>query len=443
MIARYARPEMAALWADDARYRRWLEVECAATEALEAEGMVPRGTAGAMRGRARVEAARVDALEATLQHDVIAFLTAVGESLGPEKRFLHLGMTSSDLVDTALALQIGEAGRLLLAGLDRLDQALAGLATRHRATIMVGRTHGVHAEPMTFGLKVLTWALAVRRSREQVAYGLAATAVGKLSGAVGQAAHLPLAVEERFLAALGLAPEPVATQVVARDRHAVLVTGLAHLAANYERIATEIRHLQRTEVREVEEPFAAGQKGSSSMPHKRNPIVCERITGLARLFRGYAVAAFEDVALWHERDISHSSVERVILPDAFLLADYLTERLSFVLEGLTVDAGRMRANLDSSGGLVFSQRVLLALTDAGLTREEAYAIVQRNAMMAWRGEGSFRTLLAAEPEVLARLGDRLEGCFDVTFYLRSLAGLYARAERALAHPGRPVAAEIP
>jgi adenylosuccinate lyase len=251
--------------------------------------------------------------------------------------------------------------------------------------------------------------------------------VGKLSGAVGQAAHLSPAVEERFCAALGLGPEPVATQVVARDRHAALLAALAHLTANYERIATEIRHLQRTEVRELEEPFGAGQKGSSAMPHKRNPVVCERISGLARLFRGYAAAGFENVALWHERDISHSSVERVVLPDAFLLADYLTDRLAWVIEGLGVDAVRMRANLDASGGLVFSQRVLLALTAAGMAREEAYAIVQECAMKAWRGEGAFGALLAAEPAVRERLGDGLEACFDVEFYLRSVDALFARA----------------
>ncbi|MGH7724597.1 MAG: adenylosuccinate lyase [Candidatus Eiseniibacteriota bacterium] len=442
MIARYVRPEMAALWTDEARYRRWLDVECAATGALEAEGLVPPGTAASIRAHARVEATRVDALEATLHHDVIAFLTAVGESLGPERRFLHQGMTSSDLVDTALALVLQEAGRVLLSGFDRLERVLAALAARHRTTLTVGRTHGIHAEPTTFGLKVLGWALAVRRSRLQVEAGLAETAVGKLSGAVGQAAHLPLSVEERFLASLGLRPETVATQVVARDRHAALVASLAHLTSNYERIANEIRHLQRTEVREVEEPFGTGQKGSSSMPHKRNPVVCERIAGLARLFRGYAVAAYEDVALWHERDISHSSVERVILPDAFLLADYLTDRLSFVLEGLAVDASRMRANLEASGGLVFSQRVLLALTEAGLAREDAYAIVQRNAMRAWHGEGSFRDLLATEPEVRARLGDRLAQCFDVTFYLSSVDELFARAERELARPLGSVPAEV-
>jgi adenylosuccinate lyase len=296
---------------------------------------------------------------------------------------------------------------------------------------MVGRTHGVHAEPMTFGLKVLTWATAIRRSRVEVERGLGGVAVGKLSGAVGQAAHLPIAVEERFCAALGLVPEPVATQVVARDRHAALLAALAHLGANFERIATEIRHLQRSEVREVEEPFGAGQKGSSAMPHKRNPVVCERISGLARLFRAYATAGFENVALWHERDISHSSVERVVLPDAFLLADYLADRLAWVIAHLAVDGERMRANLEASGGLVFSQRVLLALTSAGASREEAYAAVQASAMRAWHGEGEFRALLAADPRVRTRLGDGLAACFDVAFYLGSVDALFARAEAAL------------
>jgi adenylosuccinate lyase len=434
VIARYSRPAMAAVWEDGARFRRWVEVEVAALEAQEHAGLVPPGTAAAIRRDAAFDAARIDALEATLHHDVIAFLTDVGASLGPEKRFLHQGMTSSDLVDTALALALVESGRLLALELDRLEAALLALARRHRRTVMVGRTHGVHAEPMTFGLKVLAWATAVHRSRGEVERALSGVAVGKLSGAVGQAAHLPLAVEERFCERLGLVPEPVATQVVARDRHAALLAALAHLAANYERIATEIRHLARTEVREVEEPFGEGQKGSSAMPHKRNPVVCERITGLARLFRGWAVAGFENVALWHERDISHSSVERVVLPDAFLAADYMTDKLTAVIAGLAVDPARMRANLDASGGLVFSQRVLLALVAAGVEREPAYAIVQQAAMSAWRGDGAvaFRDLLAADETVRARLGDGLAACFDVEHFLAAVDGLFARAEAALA-----------
>jgi len=434
VIARYSRPAMSAVWDDHARFARWVDVEVAALAAQEAEGLVPPGTAAAIRKNAAFDAARIDALEATLHHDVIAFLTDVGASLGEEKRFLHRGMTSSDLVDTALALALVEAGRTLEPGLARLAAALLALAERHRTTPMVGRTHGVHAEPMTFGLKVLTWATAIDRSRRLLRAALAGAAVGKLSGAVGQAAHLPLAVEERFCAALGLVPEPVATQVVARDRHAAVLAALAHLAANAERIATEIRHLQRTEVREVEEPFGKGQKGSSAMPHKRNPVVCERIAGLARLFRGWAVAGFEDVALWHERDISHSSVERVALPDAFILADYVVDRLAWVIEGLSVDAARMRANLDASGGLVFSQRVLLALTESGMTREDAYAVVQDAAMRAFAGEGAFRELLAAVPAVRERLGDRLAACFDVAFYLGSVDALFARAHAALEAP---------
>ena len=434
MIARYARQSMSRIWNDDARFRRWLDVEVAATRAQEEAGLVPAGTAARIATNARFDAARIDALEATLQHDVIAFLTDVSDALGDEKRFLHHGMTSSDLVDTALALAIVEASRELLDGVDRLEAALRALAARHKQTVMVGRTHGVHAEPITFGLKVLTWATAVRRSRQGLEAAVSECAVGKLSGAVGQGAHLPLAVEEACMKALGLIAEPVATQVVARDRHARLLSALAHLAANYERIATEIRHLQRTEVREVEEPFGKGQKGSSAMPHKRNPVVSERICGLARLFRGYEVAALEDVALWHERDISHSSVERVILPDAFLLADYLTDRLAWVLEGLTVDAARMRANLDLTGGLVFSQRVLLALIAQGMSREDAYAVVQRNAMAAWRGDGRFADLLAAESEVRTRLGARLAECFDVASYLGAVDGLYERAMLLLSAP---------
>jgi adenylosuccinate lyase len=436
VIARYARPAMAALWTDEAKFARWVEVELAVLEAQEEAGLAPAGAAADARSRARFDVARIDALESTLHHDVIAFLTNLNESLGEEKRFVHQGMTSSDLVDTALALQMRDAGRLLLDVVARVETALASLAAAHKTTLMVGRTHGVHAEPMTFGLKALSWATAVRRSRRALETALAQVAVGKLSGAVGQAAHVTPALEERCLARLGLVPEPVATQVVARDRHAALLNAIAHLGANYERVATEIRHLQRTEVRELEEPFAAGQKGSSAMPHKRNPVVCERICGLARLLRAYAVAGLEDIALWHERDISHSSVERVAIPDAFLLADYLSDRLAFVLEGLRVDAARMRQNLEASGGLVFSQKVLLALTSAGLSREDAYAIVQRCAMTAWDGAGRFRDLLLAEPEVNSRLGVAgLDACFDTAPYLRSLDELYARAAHALAPEG--------
>jgi adenylosuccinate lyase len=434
---------MAALWSDDARYRRWLAVEVAALAAQEAHGLVPRGTAEAVRTRATFAAARIDALEATLHHDVLAFLTDIGASLGEEKRFVHQGMTSSDLVDTALGLTLVEAAGLLDRGAARLEAAARALAERHRRTVTVGRTHGVHAEPTTFGLKALGWALAVRRSRDGLAAAARECAVAKLSGAVGQAAHLPLTVEESFARALGLVPEPVATQVVARDRHARLVGALAHLAANAERIATEIRHLQRTEVREVEEPFGEGQKGSSAMPHKRNPVVCERVCGLARLFRGYEVAALENVALWHERDISHSSVERVVFPDAFTLADYLVDRLAWVLEGLTVDTARMRANLESTGGLVHSQRVLLALTGAGLARDEAYAVVQRAAMAAWQGEGRFADLLAADPAVARALGDRLAACFDDAFYLGSVDDLFARGARMLDAPVGAGAAPVP
>jgi adenylosuccinate lyase len=434
VIARYSRPEMARVWNDQAKYERWLEVELAVLEAQEKAGLVPAGSSAAAKKAARFDVARIEALEATLQHDVIAFLTDVNASLGDEKRFVHQGMTSSDLVDTALALQVREAGRILLAGVARVEAALAKLAAAHKTTLMVGRTHGMHAEPMTFGLKALAWSTAVRRSRRGLETALAGMAVGKLSGAVGQGAHLSPALEEACLQGLGLRPEPVATQVVARDRHAALVGAIALLGANYERVATEIRHLQRTEVRELEEPFGAGQKGSSAMPHKRNPIVSERVAGLARLLRAYAGAALEDVALWHERDITHSSVERVALPDAFLLADYVSDRLAFVLEGLRVDAARMRANLDASGGLVFSQRVLLALTAAGASREDAYAAVQRCAMRAWHGEGAFRELLAEDETVAARLGPRLADCFDVAPFLRSLDELYARAARALDAP---------
>ena len=427
MIERYSRPAMAALFDDEARYRTWLEVEIAAAEAMERKGDVPRGATARIKERARVDAKRVDELERTLRHDVIAFLTQVGETVGEDARHLHLGMTSSDLVDTALALTLVRATDLLTREVEGLRQAARDLAVRTRDLPMVGRTHGIHAEPITFGLKVLVWYEELGRALDRLARAREGIAVGKLSGAVGTHAHLSPELEDEVLGSLGLKPEPVSTQVVQRDRHAELLAAVAILGASLEKIALEIRHLQRTEVLEVEEPFREGQKGSSAMPHKRNPVQCERVCGLARILRANAHAAIENIALWHERDISHSSVERVIVPDSFLLADFMTAEMTGILSDLRVYPERMKKNLDLTRGLVFSQRVLLALTTAGMSREDAYAVVQSHAMEAWRGDPDLETRLAQDPRVTAVL-DRpaLKGCFDPSYFLRNVNHIFDR-----------------
>ncbi len=435
MIQRYSRPEMAALFQDEARYAVWLEVELAVCAAMERRGEVPSGVATRVRAKAAVDPRRVDELEATLRHDVIAFLTAVTESAGEEARHLHKGMTSSDLVDTALALTLTRASDLLAAELTRLRAVVRALALRHKETIMVGRTHGVHAEPITFGLKVLVWYEELGRALARLTRARAAVAVGKLSGAVGTHAHLSPDLEDEVMSTLGLASEAAATQVVQRDRHAELLNSIALLGASLEKIALEIRHLQRTEVLEAEEPFREGQKGSSAMPHKRNPVNCERICGLARVLRGNAQAGLENVALWHERDISHSSAERVILPDSFLASDFMVTQLREVLEGLNVYPERMRANLDLTRGLIYSQRVLLALVSAGMSREDAYALVQRHSMAAWKGGPDLAQRLGADPEAGRVLNkEKLLACFDPAHFTRHVNHIF---ERVL---GEPVAA---
>jgi adenylosuccinate lyase len=430
MIDRYCRPEMQEVWSDARRLALWLDVELAVTEVRESgSNVVPRGTTERIRRSARIDPARMLAIEAEVHHDVIAFLSMLAESTGDDARYVHVGLTSSDLVDTALALQIQQAGGVLAASLARLRRAAWTLAQRHRKTPMVGRSHGVHAEPITFGLKCLVWSEELGRGIDRLQTSLAECAVGKFSGAMGTLAHLDPEVETRALARLGLEPEPVANQVVQRDRHAALGGALAVVGGTMDKIAVEIRHLMRTEVREAEEPFRDRQKGSSAMPHKRNPVRCERVSGLARLLRGYAQALFEDQALWHERDISHSSVERVALPDAFLAADFMAHELAEVLEGLRVNEARMRANLDAGGGLVHSQRVLLALVEAGLARDLAYGLVQRHALAAADGGPPFRDALAADPVVRERLGpERLAACFDLEHHLRSVDAIFARAE---------------
>ena len=453
MIERYTLPEMGALWSDERRFATWLEVEIAAVHAMEEEGLAPAGTADAIARRARFDAARIAELEAVVHHDVIAFLTNVNESLGEEKRYLHLGMTSSDLLDTALALTLGRAGALIDAQLARVGRRLRALASEHRDTLMIGRTHGVHAEPITFGLKALVWFAEFERHHRRLAAALEDVRVGKFSGAVGTFAHLPPAVEERACARLGLLPAPASTQIVQRDRHAHLVATLALIGASGEKLAVEIRHLQRTEVGEAFEPFAKGQKGSSAMPHKRNPILCERIVGIARLLRGFMTVACENVALWHERDISHSSAERVILPDAFIGLHYQLDLVARVLEGLEVDAARMRANLEASRGLFFSQGALLALTQRLGSREEAYAIVQAAALEAWREGRPLRETLAARLRGKAELAEtEWDAIFDVSRFLANLGPVFERvlasswaretddardtAGRAVRHPGR-------
>ncbi len=424
MIDRYTRPEMGRLWSEEARLAGWLEVELALVDVLAARGEVPAEAARALRAKARVGVARMRAIEGEVKHDVIAFVSSVAEQVGDEGRFLHLGLTSSDVVDTAFALQLRDAADLLLAGLDRLRAAVRAQALRHRRTPMIGRTHGIHAEVITFGLKCASWYAELGRARRGLAAARATIAHGKLSGAVGTFANNDPAVEAAVLGRLGLRPEPIATQVVPRDRHARFFAELALGAGACERIALEIRHLQRTEVGEVAEPFAPGQKGSSAMPHKRNPVLAENVTGLARLVRGYAAAALENMALWHERDISHSSVERVIGPDATIALDFMLARLAGVIEGLEVRPEVMRANLERLGGAIFSEQVLLALVRRGAVRDEAYRWVQRCAQAG----GDFRQHLAADPDVVRHVKPaELATLFDIDHHLRHIDALFSRA----------------
>jgi adenylosuccinate lyase len=428
MIERYTRPEMGRIWTDEARYGAWLRVELAVCEAWARRGRIPGDALERIRRRSRVDVARIREIQRRVKHEMIALLTSLEEQLGADSRFVHLGLTSNDVWDTALALQLTEAADLLIAGQQRLRAALGRLARRYKDALTVGRTHGVHAEPTTFGLKAAVWYVEAGRNLDRLRRAREAVAVGKLSGAVGNFAHVDPDVEEEVCRALGLTPEPVSTQVVQRDRHAEFCALLAVVAASLEKIALEVRGLQRTEVLEAQEPFAEGQKGSSAMPHKRNPELSERICGLARVLRGHVQAALENVALWHERDISHSSVERIVLPDATILLDYLLDLTTFVVEGLEVDPGRMAENLDRSYGLVYSQRVLLRLTEAGLPRQVAYDLVQRHALRAWRERRPFLELLAADPEVTDRLGpEELKACFDPTWYTRHVDAIFRRA----------------
>jgi adenylosuccinate lyase len=427
---------MKRVWSEEGRLARWLEVELAALDAWAELGAVPAEAAAEARARAVPPTPeRVAEIEEQTQHDLAAFVDAVAEGLGPSGRWFHYGLTSSDVLDTATALQVREAGALVLDGVDRALDAVVRRALEHRDTVMAGRTHGVHAEPITFGAKLAGWAFELERDRERLARTLDGMRVGKLAGAVGTYGGGDPDVERLACERLGLIPEPVATQVVPRDRHADLLSALALTASSLDRFATEVRHLARTELREVQEPFSSGQKGSSAMPHKRNPVVAERISGLARVVRAAAVVGLENVALWHERDISHSSAERVVLPDAFLALDYMLDRFAWLVEGLVVDPERMLRNLDASHGLVFSQRVLLALVASGLSRDEAYRLVQRNALAAWDEERDFRELVASDPGIAARLDpETLAATFDLDDALRHLDVLFERlgalAERA-------------
>jgi adenylosuccinate lyase len=429
MIPRYSLPEFTALWSDRTRYGIWLEVELAGCEAMEQAELVPRGTAAELRAmKLDLDPERIEEIERTTRHDVIAFLTHVEQLAGEPARWLHRGMTSSDVLDTSLGVQLVRVTDLLLSQCDRLIQALSRRAAEHVATPMIGRSHGIHAEPVTFGVVLAGHLVEIKRGRQRLERARQEIAVGKLAGAVGTYAHLAPEIEARALASLGLVPETVATQVVARDRHAAFSAALALLAAGIERLATNVRHWQRTEVGEAEERFARGQKGSSAMPHKRNPILSENLCGLARMVRSSLVPALENVALWHERDISHSSAERMFLPDATSTLGFMLQRAAGIVEGLVVYAERMRQNLDRSGGLFFSEGVMLALIGKGVARQRAYEIVQRSAMRSFEGGGRFQDLLAADAELGALLGpEELAQCFDLEHALRWAKDIVDRA----------------
>ena len=427
MIERYTNPEMGRIWSDQRKYETWLQVELAAVDAMAQAGIVPADAARDLRARAAFSVERIEEIETITQHDVIAFTTAVAEHAGPAARWLHFGLTSSDVIDTAQALQMREACDLLLKDLDALMQAVRTRAEEHRRTPMIGRTHGVHAEPMTFGLKLALWHAELSRDVARVRRARDVIAVGKLSGAVGTFAHLPPSIEAEVCRTLGLDAAPVASQVIQRDRHAELLATIAIAGSSLEKFALEIRGLQKTEIAEVEEPFAKGQKGSSAMPHKRNPIACEQIVGLARLLRGNAHAALENNALWHERDISHSSVERVILPDSFIVLDHMLRRFTRVVSGMVVYPERMRENLERSRGVVFSGTVLLELARRGLSREQAYEWVQRNAMRSFEESKDFKTLLLADRDVMSVLSPaNVEKAFDLADQLRHLDHIFDR-----------------
>jgi len=426
MIERYSRPRMKRVWSDENKFAKWLDVEVAVCEAWAELGKIPRKSVPKIK-MARLNLKLMQKILEETHHDMTAFLGSISESLGAESRFIHLGLTSSDVIDTALSLQLAEASKILNQDIKGLISVLVEKALRHKYTVMIGRTHGIHAEPTSFGLKLAVWIDEMQRNRQRLAEATKIIAAGKISGAVGTYATVPPEVEEKACAKLALTPASISNQILQRDRHAQFVTTLAIIASSLEKFATEIRALQKTEVREVEEPFEAGQTGSSAMPHKRNPELCERICGLARLIRGYSLTSMENIALWHERDISHSSTERIILPDACILLDYCLSLFTSVIAGLLVYPKRMERNLGLTKGLVFSQRVMLALIDKGLSRQQAYKLVQRNAMKAWQGNKNYLNLLKADSEITAVLPpSELGPLFDYNFYLRYVDDIFKR-----------------
>lgn len=429
MIERYTRPEMGEIWTDESKFRTWLDIEVFACEAQAELSIIPSEAVSVIREKAQFELHRINELEQTLNHDVIAFLTNVAEHVGEDSRFIHLGMTSSDVVDTGLSVQTRKAGLLILHELEELLALLAKRAIEFKYTVMIGRTHGIHAEPMTFGLKLALWHEEIRRDVERLKRAIERISYGKISGAVGTYAHIDPSVEAYVCKKLDLKPSPISTQILQRDRHAEFLSTLAIIGGTLEKMATEIRHLQKTEVLEVEEYFAAGQKGSSSMPHKRNPITCERVAGMARLLRGYALSAMENQALWHERDITHSSVERVILPDATIALDYMLAKMKGIIEKMFVYPENMLRNLKGTHGLIFSQQVLLALTKKGMLREDAYRVVQGHAMRVWKERTELKEIFLADPEVMKLLSEEeLNHCFDVQASLKNVDLIFERIE---------------
>ncbi len=427
MIPRYSRPEMSAVWTDENKFQTWFEIEALACEALAKLGQIPESAVKDIREKGKFDPKRIDEIEAEVKHDVIAFLTNVGENVGDSARYMHQGMTSSDVLDTSFNMRLTQSADILLKDIDRLLEALKKRALEHKFTPCIGRSHGIHAEPTTFGLKLLGFYAEFLRNKKRLETAREEVATCAISGAVGTFATIDPRVERYVAEKLGLIPEPVSTQVIPRDRYAAFFAAVAVVASSIERLAVEIRHLQRTEVREAEEFFSAGQKGSSAMPHKRNPVLSENLTGLARLIRSYVIPALENVALWHERDISHSSNERIIAPDAMIGLDFALNRLAGIIEKLLVYPENMEANLNRLKGLIFSQRIMLAMVDAGTSRETAYRLVQRNAMKVWAGEGTFFDLLSADAEVTAVLpSEKLKELFDVTFYMRQIDFIFKK-----------------
>ena len=427
MIARYSLPQMQAIWEQENRFRQMMEVEICASEAMAELGYIPEEAAKNIREKADFNVERIAEIEEVVKHDVIAFLTAVGENVGEDSKYIHMGMTSSDVLDTALALQMKESCDILLTKMKEFREILAGLAKKHKLTIMTGRTHGIHAEPVTFGLKMALYVMEMDRSIKRLEAAKESVSVGMISGAVGTFANIDPRVEERVCSRLGLKPEPVSTQVIQRDRHAEFLTTLAVIGSSLEKMATEIRNLQRTDILEAEESFTKGQKGSSAMPHKKNPITAERVAGLSRVLRGNAQAALENVALWHERDITHSSVERIIIPDSCLLLDYMLQLMIRIYKNLVVHEDNMRSNLDKTLGLVFSQRVMLSLIDKGMSRERAYEWVQRNALYAWQTKTDFEYLVSEDEDIARYLNkDEIDAIFDYDYHLKNIDYIFKR-----------------